>query len=379
MKDSSTQHPMDALSGKKMKFAYRPSKIWRSTYKRQPHDKAAAKFVPAFMLDPYRIDVSSRYFPTHKVVVSGYPDIMKKHKDLPYGLICVFDKGSLAPVHYGKANRKGFTFDNMIGNLCYIVAYRTNGQLIPATDPFILREDGTIRYLKVVKYKKQSMTLKRKYPRFERMKQHARKLQRAKAEGANKATFDDAVTLLTVGNIPGDINDSTVRCNKKFRYVRWKMQDNHSGNVAEVAFYGKKNMTDKELLLRGKIVGSPIPTRTTQHPYFHAMDGDPSTYFDKRVDEHSYVGLDLGVGNEAYVTRIKFHPQSDTNFILPGHTYELCFWEKNHWVKVGRKVAREHWVKFDGAPTDGLYILHNLTKGNEERVFTYENGKQIWW
>jgi len=27
-----------------------------------------------------------------------------------------------------------------------------------------------------------------------------------------------------------------------------------------------------------------------------------------------------------------------------------------------------------------LYIyLHNKTKGIEERIFTYENGKQVWW
>jgi len=28
---------------------------------------------------------------------------------------------------------------------------------------------------------------------------------------------------------------------------------------------------------------------------------------------------------------------------------------------------------------NGLYILHNLTRGKEERIFTYEHGKQIWW
>jgi hypothetical protein len=26
-----------------------------------------------------------------------------------------------------------------------------------------------------------------------------------------------------------------------------------------------------------------------------------------------------------------------------------------------------------------LYLLQNLTKGKEERIFTYENGKQVWW
>ena len=34
---------------------------------------------------------------------------------------------------------------------------------------------------------------------------------------------------------------------------------------------------------------------------------------------------------------------------------------------------------YDNVPAGALLILHNHTKGKEERIFTYENGRQVWW
>lgn len=36
-------------------------------------------------------------------------------------------------------------------------------------------------------------------------------------------------------------------------------------------------------------------------------------------------------------------------------------------------------VVYDNVPQKALLWLRNLTKYCEERPFTYENGKQIWW
>ncbi|MDE6527764.1 MAG: hypothetical protein K2L78_01795 [Muribaculaceae bacterium] len=36
-------------------------------------------------------------------------------------------------------------------------------------------------------------------------------------------------------------------------------------------------------------------------------------------------------------------------------------------------------LEFSGVPVSGVYLLRNLTKGREERPFTYEDGHQIWW
>ena len=66
------------------------------------------------------------------------------------------------------------------------------------------------------------------------------------------------------------------------------------------------------------VKGSPVSSGGQTAPFRNAMDGDYATYFSKRVGEVSFVGLYLGAGNEAYLTRVMFYPRSDRNFILPG-------------------------------------------------------------
>lgn len=36
-------------------------------------------------------------------------------------------------------------------------------------------------------------------------------------------------------------------------------------------------------------------------------------------------------------------------------------------------------IFFKDVPKGALYLLRDLTKGKDERIFTYENGVQVWW
>lgn len=36
-------------------------------------------------------------------------------------------------------------------------------------------------------------------------------------------------------------------------------------------------------------------------------------------------------------------------------------------------------LTYNNVPTNALLLLRNLTKGTEERIFTYEKGEQVWW
>ena len=58
--------------------------------------------------------------------------------------------------------------------------------------------------------------------------------------------------------------------------------------------------------------------------------------------------------------------------------YELFYWN-NKWISLGTQKAEDFNIKFDNVPKNALLWLRNLTKGHEERPFTYENGKQVWW
>ena len=60
--------------------------------------------------------------------------------------------------------------------------------------------------------------------------------------------------------------------------------------------------------------------------------------------------------------------------------YELYYWNsKGFWDDLGKKKATDNVLLFHKIPTNGLYVLKDLTKGKEERIFTYEEGKQVWW
>lgn len=379
MKDSTRQFAIDALSGRSFRFTYKPAKIWRRTFSKQNVEETAYGHVPPGLLDPYRIDVTDKYKDTHNFTISCDASLAGKLSNKPYAVLCVFDRDRLVAVDYGKVAGVGrFCFHGVAGGNVYIAASYDDGKLSPISAPFLLDNDGTITMITASGTERQTMKLKRKYPRFKRMETFARSMQRSRVEAADNAAFKGAVTLMTVKAIPHDVNDSTISCTKKYRYIRWKMLDDHSGNIAEVMFFGKHTSGGNELPLKGAVIGSPASSGGQTAPFRNAMDGDYATYFSKRVGEVSFVGLDLGAGNEAYLTRVKFYPRSDTNFILPGDNYELLIWANGKWTSVGRQVAKGHELTFMNVPKGALYLLRDLTKGNEERIFTYEKGKQVW-
>ena len=75
-----------------------------------------------------------------------------------------------------------------------------------------------------------------------------------------------------------------------------------------------------------------------------------------------------------YLTR------SDDNFIREGELYELYYWDGD-WISLGQRTGSRklQYLTYDNIPENALLLLRNLTKGQEERIFTYEDGRQVWW
>ena len=59
--------------------------------------------------------------------------------------------------------------------------------------------------------------------------------------------------------------------------------------------------------------------------------------------------------------------------------YELCYWDKGKWISKEKQIAKDLTITFKDVPSNTCYILHNLSNGKEERIFTYENEEQVWW
>ena len=87
----------------------------------------------------------------------------------------------------------------------------------------------------------------------------------------------------------------------------------------------------------------------------------------------------LDLGTPKTISRIDYFPWNDGNFVVPGHDYELAYWNKDRWRAIGRQHSNDYSLTFDNIPSGALLILHDLTEGKEERPFTLNNGRQIWW
>ena len=380
MRDSGKIFPFDPFEHTRLQFTYKPAKIFRKMYSNNCLPKEIPSFsdVPEYLLYPDELDVTHQYGETFDIEIDcDYPYQGKEKKK--HGVICVFDNEKWIPVYWGINKQNKMYFKNMMPDVCYLAAYYENGKIIPASIPFILEKDGMIKKLSIHTQGRANMTLKRKYPRFARMELFAMNLRRSQVQGANEPEFKNQTLLFDVAQTPHDVNEMIVNNPRKFRYIRWKIVDYRTGDLAEVEFYGKRSLNAPEERLYEKLIGCPAVTPDQLHPFTHAMDGDPNTFFGKPKNELGYVGLDLGKGNEHYITRVRFYPRSDTNYILLGDTYELCYWENDGWKSAGIQRAGTHELTFKDVPQGTFYILHDLTKGKEERIFTYENDEQIWW
>ncbi|RAV27416.1 discoidin domain-containing protein [Sinomicrobium soli] len=344
------------------------SKVYRETFALQPA-APDSEDIPPSLRDRNRIDVTHEYTRVFDVEIPlKFPAIAEKE----YAVICTFNTQRWEAQAYGEIKRGHVTFKQMGARVLYLVMYYHEGELVPASDPFVLKEDGTIAY--IVPEGLQDMTLLRKFPRFPTTEKYEKRLIGARFQGANRADFRDAVNLYTIKTPPDSIAQALISHPGRFRYVRL-LAGEKTLNVAELEFYGENGIH-----LTGRAMGFPKVNKYIGTPYQLAFDGDPGTYFHVPPNKKSapaWAGLDLGEPRQ--LTKVRFAPRSDTNFILVGDTYELCYWDKDHWVSLGKQVADKQKLLYRQVPADGLYLLHNLTKGREERIFTYEHGKQIWW
>ena len=109
-----------------------------------------------------------------------------------------------------------------------------------------------------------------------------------------------------------------------------------------------------------------------------AFDHDLLTAFDAPLPSGAWVGMDFG--KPVRIGQIVYTGRGDGNTIDIGDTYELFYWSgDNGWASLGKQKATTVKLVYPHVPAGALYWLRDLTKGQEERIFTYEDGKQNWW
>ena len=146
--------------------------------------------------------------------------------------------------------------------------------------------------------------------------------------------------------------------------------------MAELEFYGLSANGRDTVKLTGDIIGDPKANLSKERYYAYPFDGDLLTYYLKPRGVDPWIGLDLGKSQR--IVKVRYCPRSDTNFIEVGDLYELFLWEGGTWKSLGEIKATDQYLVYKKMPSNGLFILVNKSKGVEHRIFTYDDGKQVW-
>lgn len=304
--------------------------------------------------------------------------------------LCVFQIGSWQALDGGFVQDNKVTIKNAGREVLYVPMFYKSETYKPAGPPLILPWEGEPIILKTDNPDVQTLKIQRKYPlkRFRAKWTLAQYLIQARFEGSNTPDFQNP-TLLYQAPEPmkwyygSHINGRVIRDRldyerlweqaqiqpmDSFRYVRMKAGDQIPFKLGELEFYSGHDSTP----LTGQPMGNlPHPER--------AFDGVPgfSIIKEDETEKDRWVGLDLGQKKE--INKIRYLAANDKNVIIPGKTYQLNYW-KDRWVKMDIQTAKSHELEYQGVPAGTIYWLHcKDCFSPEERPFTYENNKQVWW
>ena len=346
-------------------------KVWRNTFKIHPlKDIDYDDNLMSGLVQPNVSDVSELYDITGDIEVKA----SKRKKENVY--ICTFETGKgWLPFDVVAQKGRKVRFENVNVGICYLMAYKNGDDFIPVANPVTIHQEG-VQHILNPGAGTETVLLRRKYILVCSFLQEWAYGLGSTFEASNNLKFIGADTLFKQTTVPIGPQNYRMQPNKPYRYVRFNAKHRRV-RVAELAFYGT-TPDGKEVELTGTMISDSID----QENALKAFDKDYATDTQKdRLHINPapfWIGLDLGADNHTQISRIHFSTYSDANFVEPHHEYELFYYDMG-WHSLGKKEAEREYLIYDNVPKNALLWLRDLTKGTEERIFTYEHDKQVWW
>lgn len=340
--------------------------------------------LPRTLRDPRLLDVTDHYTETADVALT-----IKAKNNTPVYL-CIFQQGGWRPMDGGFANNNKVIVERMGTEILYMPMYYQSDQLKVAGKPFIFSREGKVMEIESNDSNPFDIKIIRKYPlkKYRAKWVLAEYLIRSQYEGSDSPDFKKSTLLYKApepmswyhkDNINGPLDRDKIRyemlwekamiqVKDSFRYVRMMAAPTIPFKLGELEFFADQDT----IPLTGTPIGSvPHPER--------AFDGLPgySIIKEDELETDRWVGLDLG--RKRKITQIRYLAANDKNQVEPGKTYELFYWNKE-WVSLGIKKSEGHQLSYTQIPGNALYWLHcKDCNSKEERPFTYENNREIWW
>jgi len=346
------------------------SKIWRWSF--QPHIR---KHID------YGNEVNSRFFNVFLRDVSHLYNITSNNLritlDQPFVktvYLCTFSLGQgCVPVDANRPQKKYVEFRNIGKSIAYQLMYIDKGEFVPLGNPIIFFSDETQKRLNPDCMQTESVILKRKYMLTSLWPPRWMTSVGCKFELSDNADFTKTDLLYEITEQPiGGVQHVNTNPTKAYRYVRVIKPAppliKANTQIAELSYYTTAENGEYQKL-SGTIFSS-----IDYDDYLKAFDNDFLTFADVRAKR--WIAVDFGEPQK--ITSIEYCLWNDGNFIEKGDHYELFYYDME-WKSLGSQIAETNYLIYENVPKNALLWLKNRTKGKEERPFTYENGKQIWW
>ncbi len=352
----------------------RIGKIYRRTYAADPMLKALSRsgeWVPPLFRNIFQKDVTAQTLACSNVTIE-----VPGERD-GYACLAFFDNRTWVPVALGKIRRGKAVFRDLGPHaLSLPVRYDKDGQMKPIADPFILEYNGHTEKIVLDTSQRITMTLRRKYPVKGYLYEKLHRLKGGEFQASDDALFRRRHVFHRIRENRGwgyevRVPDSVPPC-RYWRYISYQRKS--YCNMAELMFYAPGD----SLPLKGRVIGTP--GAHDDHPGYTreaVFDGALLTCNDPTEPDSAWVGLDMG--RPVKMDRLFYYGRSDGNAVEVGDEYELFWWDGGRWQSLGRQRATRPCLEYRDAPARALVLLRDRTKGREERIFTYEDGRQQFW
>lgn len=352
------------------------AKAYRETFSLQKDkliDEDDVKAIPSLFRYPKFLDVTDIYADGQlmKTVVVEAETLLGDTEDSKPYYLCVPNRQDWTPVDCAVMRHGKLIFENLKAGTVICIAQSRDGKMQPCSYPMrTFLEKGKEKIVAFrVGEQMESIRLFTKFPPID--EPYLKNMVGATIEGADNANFFSADTIWHIKAAPTRLCSVVYpKTSKKYRYVRYRGADSTNCDIAELAFYASVSDTVR---LRGTLIGSHGDDAREQA---QAQDGDFYTSYSSQEPSGSWIGLRFA--QPQCIQKLMYVPRNRDNFIRPGDQYELFYWDKQEWRSLGIEEAKSDSISFK-APRGSLLYLRDLTRGNQERVFEYKDGKQIWW
>ncbi|MCM1163311.1 MAG: transglutaminase-like domain-containing protein [Muribaculaceae bacterium] len=349
------------------------SKIYRLTFEEtQNHISKNNHSKYDYLTDAHTYDVTEQY--TNVTTQNIVQVNSSKFSNL---YVCTYTQ-SEGWIPVGKAHRSingEVNIGPLLDDNIVIVAEYNNGNLIPVSSAYLISHDKSPMEINPVLSHTRTVDLHRKYLLRTTWLNRWNEIIGTRIETSDDSEFKNSVyNIHTFNNTP--ISETiTINLGENLKkYIRILPKADVYPVFAELQLLDKDNhiikYTSRDIYaVGGKLTGDTIVTGKL-------FDDKLSTTFFKRFP--FWIGFNLESIN-GKIDKLRIIMWNDENQIQPSHNYELFYFNNGIWNSLGRKTAESDHLVYNNVPENALLLLRDYTHGKEERIFMYNDNKQIWY